>query len=48
MQKKDVLNLTLAEYQRYADDLTEGFVEAEKYYRKNGSFLVKTCHIRRS
>lgn len=29
-KKKDVLNLTLAEYQRYADDLTEGFVEAGK------------------
>ena len=29
-KKKDVLNLTLAEYPRYAGDLTEGFVEAEK------------------
>lgn len=47
-KKKDVLNLTLAEYQRYADDLTDGFVEAEKFCRKNGSFPARTYRIQRN
>ena len=40
-KKKDVLNLTLAEYQRYADDLTEGFVEAEKILQEERIFSSK-------
>lgn len=40
-KKKDVLNLTLAEYQRYAGDLTEGFVEAEKILQEERIFSSK-------
>lgn len=40
-KKKDVLNLTLAEYQRYADDLTDGFVEAEKILQEERIFSSK-------
>lgn len=37
-KKKDVLNLTLAEYKKYADALSEGFVEAEKFLEEERIF----------
>lgn len=37
-KKKDVLNLTLAEYQKYADALSAGFVEAEKILEEERIF----------
>lgn len=40
-KKKDVLNLTLDEYQKYADDLTNGFVEAEKILQEERIFSSK-------
>lgn len=40
-KKKDVLNLTLAEYQRYAEILSEGFVEAEKILQEERIFTNK-------
>ncbi|MCM1167483.1 MAG: DUF262 domain-containing protein [Lachnospiraceae bacterium] len=40
-KKKDVLNLTLDEYKLYADKLSEGFVEAEKFLGEERIFLRK-------
>lgn len=40
-KKKDVLNLTLQEYRRYADLLCEGFVEAEKMLQEERIFSSK-------
>ncbi len=40
-KKKDVLNLTLTEYKKYADDLTAGFVEAEKILQEERIFSSK-------
>lgn len=40
-KKKDVLNLTLAEYQKYADDLCNGFVEAEMILEEERIFSRK-------
>lgn len=40
-KKKDVLNLPLAEYQKYAEDLTEGFVEAEKFLQEERIFVSR-------
>lgn len=40
-KKKDVLNLSLIDYQRYAEDLTEGFVEAEKMLQEERIFGKK-------
>lgn len=40
-KKKDVLNLTLAEYKQYADELSEGFVEAEKILEEERIFSSK-------
>lgn len=40
-KKKDVLNLSLDDYKRYADDLTSGFVEAEKILQENRIFSSK-------
>lgn len=40
-KKKDVLNLTLDEYKKYADDLSEGFVEAEKILQEERIFSSK-------
>ena len=40
-KKKDVLNLSLAEYKKYADDLTAGFVEAEKILEEERIFSSK-------
>lgn len=37
-KKKDVLNLTLAEYEKYADALTHGFVVAEKVLKEERIF----------
>ncbi len=37
-KRKDVLNLRLADYQRYADSLENGFVEAEKLLQRNRIF----------
>ena len=37
-KKKDVLNLTLSEYKKYADVLSEGFVEAEKLLQEERIF----------
>ena len=37
-KKKDVLNLTLAEYQKYADALSSGFVEVEKILEEERIF----------
>lgn len=40
-KKKDVLNLSLSEYKMYADDLTAGFVEAEKILEEERIFSSK-------
>lgn len=40
-KKKDVLNLTLTEYKQYADELCEGFVEAEKLLEEERIFSSK-------
>ena len=40
-KKKDVLNLTLDEYTKYADDLSDGFVEAEKILEEERIFSSK-------
>ena len=40
-KKKDVLNLTLDEYKKYADDLSAGFVEAEKILEEERIFSSK-------
>lgn len=40
-KKKDVLNLTLDEYKMYADDLSDGFVEAEKILEEERIFSSK-------
>lgn len=40
-KKKDVLNLTLSDYKKYADDLAEGFVEAEKILQEERIFVSR-------
>ena len=40
-KKKDVLNLTLEEYQNYADCLSDGFVEAEKILNEERIFASR-------
>ena len=40
-KKKDVLNLALSEYRKYADDLSEGFVEAEKNLQEERIFVSR-------
>ncbi len=40
-KKKDVLNLSLDDYKDYADDLSEGFVEAEKILQEERIFVSK-------
>ena len=40
-KKKDVLNLTLQEYSKYADTLSVGFVEAEKLLQEERIFSKK-------
>ena len=40
-KKKDVLNLTLDEYKKYCEDLTAGFVEAEKILQEERIFSSK-------
>ncbi|HBN56326.1 MAG TPA: hypothetical protein DD414_06080 [Lachnospiraceae bacterium] len=40
-KKKDVLNLTLEEYKKYADCLSEGFVEAEKMLNEERIFASR-------
>lgn len=40
-KKKDVLNLTLDIYKKYADDLTTGFLEAEKILQEERIFSNK-------
>ena len=40
-KKKDVLNRTLDEYKKYADDLSDGFVEAEKILEEERIFSSK-------
>ncbi len=40
-KKKDVLNLTLEEYEKYADDLSAGFVEAEKILNEERIFVSR-------
>lgn len=40
-KKKDVLNLALSEYRKYADDLSEGFVEAEKILQEERIFVSR-------
>ena len=37
-KKKDVLNLTFSEYKQYADALSEGFVEAERFLEEERIF----------
>lgn len=37
-KKKDVLNLSLSEYRKYADALSKGFVEAEKFLEEERIF----------
>jgi hypothetical protein len=37
-KKKDVLNLSLQEYTKYADELTSGFIEASKFLREERIF----------
>lgn len=40
-KKKDVLNLTLSDYQKYANSLAEGFVEAEKLLQEERIFVSR-------
>lgn len=40
-KKKDVLNLALSEYRKYADDLSEGFVDAEKILQEERIFVSR-------
>ena len=40
-KKKDVLNLTLNDYKKYADDLANGFVEAEKILQEERIFVSR-------
>ena len=40
-KKKDVLNLSLSEYKKYADKLTRGFVEAEKILQEERIFTSR-------
>lgn len=40
-KKRDVLNLSLEEYRKYADSLTAGFVEAEKILQEERIFSSK-------
>lgn len=40
-KKKDVLNLTLDDYKKYADSLSEGFVEAEKILQEERIFTSR-------
>ncbi|MHD0316270.1 GmrSD restriction endonuclease domain-containing protein [Fusobacterium sp. THCT1E2] len=40
-KKKDVLNLSLIEYKKYADSLTNGFIEAEKLLQEERIFVSK-------
>lgn len=40
-KKKDVLSLTLSEYKKYADALSDGFVEAEKILQEERVFTSK-------
>lgn len=40
-KKKDVLNLTLSDYDKYADDLAAGFVEAEKIVQEERIFVSR-------
>lgn len=40
-KKKDVLNLALSEYRKYADDLSERFVEAEKILQEERIFVSR-------
>lgn len=40
-KKRDVLNLKLSEYKLYADKLSEGFVEAEKFLGEERIFLYR-------
>lgn len=40
-KKKDVLNLSLEEYKKYANDLTAGFVEAEKILQEERIFVSR-------
>ena len=40
-KRKDVLNLSLAEYIKYADKLSEGFVEAEKILQEERIFVSR-------
>lgn len=40
-KKKDVLNLSLEEYKKYKDILTEGFLEAEKILQEERIFLSR-------
>lgn len=40
-KKKDVLSLTLTEYQQYADPLSAGFIEAEKILQEERIFSSK-------
>lgn len=40
-KKKDVLNLSLNDYKKYADDLSKGFAEAEKILQEERIFVSK-------
>jgi len=40
-KKKDVLNLSLSEYKKYKEDLTAGFIEAEKILQEERIFSDK-------
>lgn len=40
-KKKDVLELSLDEYKKYADDLSKGFVEAEKILQEERIFVSR-------
>ena len=40
-KKKDVLNLTLTDYKKYADSLANGFVEAEKILQEERIFVSR-------
>jgi len=40
-KKKDVLAITLPEYQKYADDLTEGFIKAANFLKEQRIFAAR-------
>ena len=40
-KKKDLLAITLSEYQKYADALTEGFIKAANFLKEQRIFTAR-------